>query len=43
VVTAAAADLAAQVAEVVLADRVKGLKSDPQVDHALGQLADRLQ
>jgi F-type H+-transporting ATPase subunit b len=42
-VKAAAADLAAQVAETVLVDRLKTLKSDPQVDQALGRLADRLQ
>ena len=42
-VKAAAADLAAQVAEVVLAERAKGLKSDPMVDQAVGQLAERLQ
>ena len=41
-VKAAAADLAAQLAEVVLADRAKGLKSDPMIDQAVGQLADRV-
>jgi F-type H+-transporting ATPase subunit b len=42
-VKAAAADLAAQLAEQVLAARVKGLKSDPLVDAAVAQLADRFQ
>lgn len=42
-VKAAAADLAAQLAESVLAERVRGLKSDPMIDQAVGQLADRLQ
>jgi F-type H+-transporting ATPase subunit b len=42
-VKAAAADLAAQLAEIVLTERVKGLKADPLIDHATGQLADRLQ
>ena len=42
-VKAAAADLAAQLAEIVLAERTKGMKSDPLVDQAVGQLAERLQ
>lgn len=42
-VKAAAGELAAQLAEVVLADRVKGMKSDPLIDTAVGQLAERLQ
>lgn len=42
-VKAAAADLAAQMAETVLAERVKGMKSDPMIDQAVGQLAERLQ
>ena len=41
-VKAAAADLAAQLAERVLAARLKGVKSDPLVDAALGQLAEKL-
>ena len=42
-VKAAAAELAAQAAEQVLAARVAGAKSDPLVDAAIGQLAERLQ
>jgi len=42
-VKAAAADLAAQLAELVLADRIKAMKSDPMIDQAVGQLAERLQ
>ncbi|HEX6860618.1 MAG TPA: F0F1 ATP synthase subunit B [Caulobacteraceae bacterium] len=42
-VKAAAADLAAQAAEQVLAARIAGAKSDPSVDTAIGQLAERLQ
>ena len=42
-VKAAAAELAAQLAQTVLADRVKSMKSDPMVDQAVGQLAERLQ
>ena len=42
-VKAAAAELAAQAAEQVLAARVAGAKSDPSVDTAIGQLAERLQ
>jgi len=42
-VKAAAAELAAQAAERVLAARIAGAKSDPLVDAAIGQLAERLQ
>ena len=42
-VKAAAAELAAEAAEQVLAARVAGAKSDPLVDAAIGQLAERLQ
>ncbi len=42
-VKAAAADLAAQLAEAVLAERVKVMKTDPSIDAAAGQLAERLQ
>lgn len=42
-VKAAAGELAAQLAEVVLAERVKGMKSDPAINIAVEQLADRLQ
>jgi F-type H+-transporting ATPase subunit b len=41
-VKAAAAELAAQMAEGVLAQRLQGAKSDPLVDAALGQLAEKL-
>ncbi len=41
-VRAAAADLAAQMAEGVLAARIAGAKSDPLIDAALGQLAEKL-
>jgi F-type H+-transporting ATPase subunit b len=41
-VKGAAADLAAQMAEGVLAQRLDGAKSDPLVDAALGQLAEKL-
>ena len=41
-VKAAAAELAAQMAEGVLAQRLDGAKSDPLVDAALGQLAEKL-
>jgi F-type H+-transporting ATPase subunit b len=41
-VKAAAAELAAQMAEGVLAQRLEGAKSDPLVDAALGQLAEKL-
>ena len=42
-VKAAAGELAAQVAEQVLAARLTGAKSDPLVDRALSQLANKLQ
>ena len=42
-VKAAAADLAAQMAETVLAKRLEGAKSDPLVDQAIQQLGGRLQ
>jgi F-type H+-transporting ATPase subunit b len=42
-VKAAAADLAAHLAEEVLRGRLDGLKSDPLIDKAVGQLAQRLQ
>lgn len=42
-VKSAAADLAAQMAEQVLASRIAGAKSDPLVDAAVGQLATKLQ
>ena len=42
-VKAAAADLAAQAAETVLAARLAGTKTDPLVDAAIGQIATRLQ
>jgi len=42
-VKAAAAELAAQAAERVLAARIASAKSDPSVDAAIGQLAERLQ
>lgn len=41
-VKAAAADLAAQAAESVLSGRLAGLKSDPSVDRAIGELAVKL-
>ena len=41
-VKAAAADLAAQMAEGVLAERIRGAKSDPLIDAAVGQLATKL-
>jgi F-type H+-transporting ATPase subunit b len=41
-VKAAAADLAAQMAEAVLAGRIAGAKSDPLVDAAVAQLATKL-
>jgi F-type H+-transporting ATPase subunit b len=40
-VKAAAADLATQLAEAVLAARLKDLKSDPLVDHAVEQIGER--
>ena len=42
-VKAAAADMAAQAAEILLTSRLKGLKSDPLVDAALPDIAARLQ
>ena len=42
-VKAAAADLATQMAERVLTARIAGIKSDPLVDQALGQLGTKLQ
>jgi F-type H+-transporting ATPase subunit b len=42
-VKAAAAELAATVAEQVLSQRIAGAKSDPLVDRAIGQLATKLQ
>ena len=42
-VKAAAADLAAQAAEVVLTKRLAGAKADPLVDGAIAQLAIKLQ
>jgi F-type H+-transporting ATPase subunit b len=42
-VKAAAADLAAQMAETLLAQRLVGAKSDPLVDRAIAQLAGKLQ
>ena len=42
-VKAAAAELAAQMAEEVLTQRIAGAKTDPLVDRAIGQLAAKLQ
>jgi F-type H+-transporting ATPase subunit b len=42
-VKAAAAELAAQMAERVLTQRLAGAKSDPLIDKAIGQLAGKLQ
>ena len=42
-VKAAAADLAAQAAEVVLTQRLPGVKTDPLVDRAIDQLGAKLQ
>jgi F-type H+-transporting ATPase subunit b len=42
-VKAAAGELAANVAEQVLAARLAAAKTDPLIDQAIGQLADRLQ
>ena len=42
-VKAAAGDLAARMAEQVLAARIAGAKSDPLIDGAIGQLAGKLQ
>jgi F-type H+-transporting ATPase subunit b len=42
-VKAAAADIAAQAAERMLTQRLSGVKSDPLVDAAIGQLGSKLQ
>lgn len=42
-VKAAAGDLAAQIAEQVLAVRLQGMKTDPLVDRAVGEIAGKLQ
>jgi F-type H+-transporting ATPase subunit b len=42
-VKAAAADLAAEMAETILQKRIAGAKSDPLIDRAVGDLAGRLQ
>ncbi|HEX2817680.1 MAG TPA: ATP F0F1 synthase subunit B [Phenylobacterium sp.] len=42
-VKAAAGELAAQMAETVLAARIAGAKTDPLIDAAIGQLAGKLQ
>ena len=42
-VKAAAADLAAQMAEQVLVKRLAGAKGDPLIDQAIGQMAGKLQ
>ncbi|HEY3948498.1 ATP F0F1 synthase subunit B [Phenylobacterium sp.] len=42
-VKAAAGELAAQMAEQVLASRIAGAKADPLIDTAIGQLAGKLQ
>jgi len=42
-VKAAAADLAAQMAERILSQRLAGAKTDPLIDTAIGQLAGKLQ
>jgi F-type H+-transporting ATPase subunit b len=42
-VKAAAAELAAQMAETVLAGRIAGAKTDPLIDAAISQLAGKLQ
>ena len=41
-VKAAAGEMAAQMAESVLAGRIAGAKSDPLIDAAVGQLAEKL-
>jgi len=41
-VKAAAADAAAKLAEAVMAERLKGLSSDPQVDRAIAEIGARL-
>jgi F-type H+-transporting ATPase subunit b len=42
-VKAAAGELAAQLAETVLAARIAGAKTDPLIDAAIGQMAGKLQ
>jgi F-type H+-transporting ATPase subunit b len=42
-VKAAAADLAAQMAEQILAKRLAGAKTDPLIDGAIRQMAGKLQ
>ena len=42
-VKAAAADLAAQMAERILSQRLTGAKTDPLIDSAIGQMAGKLQ
>jgi len=42
-VKSVAADLAAQAAETMLAQRLAGAKADPLVDVAIGQMAAKLQ
>ena len=42
-VKAAAADLAAQMAERILSQRLAGAKTDPLIDTAIGQMAGKLQ
>ena len=42
-VKAAAADMAAQAAEKMLAQRLAGVKADPLVDAAIGEIATKLQ
>jgi F-type H+-transporting ATPase subunit b len=42
-VKAAAGELAAQMAETVLAARIAGAKTDPLIDAAIGQMAGKLQ
>ena len=42
-VKAAAAEMAAEIAEEVLKKRIAGAKSDPLIDRAVGELAGRLQ
>ncbi|MDZ4372525.1 MAG: ATP F0F1 synthase subunit B, partial [Phenylobacterium sp.] len=42
-VRAAAAELAAQIAEQVLVQRLSGAKSDPLIDRAISQMAGKLQ
>jgi F-type H+-transporting ATPase subunit b len=42
-VKAAAADLAAELAQAVLAERLKGMKSDPLIDRAVEEIPSKLQ